>query len=120
MLVARFGYPPERRLRKRGHFLAVMKRGTRFFSPRFILHALPNEGPHAKLGVTVTRKVGNAVTRNRWKRLVREAFRTHPEWFATPMDLVVVVKRDASPGGLENVSTELSFALARHFRRTKL
>ncbi len=90
-----------------------MKFGRRFFSPSFILYANPNSGPHTRLGITVTRKIGNAVTRNRFKRLVREAFRLHPEWFDRPVDLLVIVKRGRSPEGLGQVVRELQEVLGR-------
>lgn len=51
--------------------------------------------PPTRLGVTVTRKVGKAVQRNRIKRLVREAFRRERPRFAAGLDLVWVAKRDA-------------------------
>jgi ribonuclease P protein component len=57
----------------------------------FVLHR--GDGGAARLGITVTRKVGNAVRRNRIKRLVREWFRSCSHEMG-PCDLIVVVKRD--------------------------
>jgi ribonuclease P protein component len=95
-----------------------MRQGVRLCTPRFIVYALQNQEPSARLGVTVTKKVGNAVSRNRWKRLVREAYRLHPEWFPKPLDLVVIVKRDAPAAHLDDVVKELASAVARFCRRT--
>ena len=58
----------------------------------FALFGLPNGRGHSRLGVTTTRKLGNAVTRNRARRLVREAYRTHRGELPTGLDLVFVVR----------------------------
>ncbi|MFQ5514363.1 MAG: ribonuclease P protein component [Myxococcota bacterium] len=55
-----------------------------------------SDGSGARLGITVTRKVGNAVRRNRIKRLVREWFR-HRDHELGSCDLIVIVKRDVPP-----------------------
>ncbi len=53
--------------------------------------------PHARIGLVVSRKVGNAVVRNRWKRLLREAFRLSRVDLPSGVDLVVVPRREAEP-----------------------
>ena len=57
-------------LTKRAEFLAANK-GLRVARPGFVLLASPNEGKGKRLGVTVTKKIGNAVVRNRMKRRFR-------------------------------------------------
>jgi ribonuclease P protein component len=52
----------------------------------------PSEAP-ARLGMTVSRKIGNAVARNRAKRLIREAFRETRELWAPGIDVVVIVRQ---------------------------
>jgi ribonuclease P protein component len=72
--------------------------------------------------VTVSRKVGGSVVRNRIRRMVREAFRTHrDEWFRTPTDLVVIAKQQRESTGepgfagsrMQQVAEELGHALQR-------
>jgi len=55
-----------------------------------------NLGPISRIGITVSRKVGNAVVRNRFKRRIREWFRAHRDELDPPVDLVVIARR---PGG---------------------
>jgi ribonuclease P protein component len=60
----------------------------------FRVHARPNGLGRSRLGISVGRKFGGAVVRNRFKRIVREAFRTSREVRAAGLD-IVVVSRDA-------------------------
>ena len=58
----------------------------------FALFARPNGLVHSRIGITTTRKLGTAVTRNRARRLVREAYRTHRNQIPTGLDFVFVVR----------------------------
>ncbi len=64
------------RLKRRAEFLRVASKGAKAPMPGLVLQALPrNDDAPARLGFTVTKKVGNAVVRNRTKRRLREAAR---------------------------------------------
>ena len=83
----------ERRLRLRGDFLRVQQTGLRVTSAHFVFLLASGAEPRpSRLGITVSRKVGNAVVRNRAKRIVREAFRALPGFVPDGIDLVVVVR----------------------------
>ena len=77
------------RLTARRQFLAVYERGRKVRCASFTVFALPNELDHCRLGVTATRKIGNAVHRNRIKRRLREIFRRNRSDLALPLDLVI-------------------------------
>lgn len=79
-------------MRKRRDFEKAYEEGKKVVMPEFALFGRPNGLPHSRLGITTTRKLGNAVIRNRARRLVREAYRTHRERLPTGWDLVVVVR----------------------------
>lgn len=100
-------------IRKRADFLAA-NRGLRIARPGFVLLARPNGGLGMRYGITVTKKVGNAVVRNRMKRRFRELL-----WAALPGEGLpdhdhILIGRD---GGIERdfsqLRLELSAALAR-------
>jgi ribonuclease P protein component len=94
---AQHAFPKARRLRKRREFLPVQQSGSRIALPSAILliAARADDGP-ARLGITVTRKFGGAVQRNRAKRLIREAFRRYPNLFPPGIDVVLIPKTSAA------------------------
>ncbi len=100
------------RLTKRAHFLEAQRQGRRRAGLHLVVYARPNGLGWPRLGLTTSRKVGNAVCRNRWRRLLREAFRTHKAALPLSFDLVVIVKPQQQAPALDVLTQEL-LALAR-------
>lgn len=101
------------RLKKRAEFLAA-QRGEKRRGPLFLLE-IRDRGDDAppRLGITVTRKVGNAVIRNRVRRRLREAVRVHAaDDMAAGNDYVIVGRRDVLDAPFDTLKGELS----RRFR----
>ena len=59
---------------------------------------------HARIGISVSRRVGNAVVRNQWKRRLREAFRKVKTQFSPDLDVVVVVRATGKPATGQNAA----------------
>ncbi len=84
-------FPTTKRLRKRKDFLNVYKHGHRYSGTMFNIFLLQHDQTQGRLGISVPRRVGKAVVRNRIKRILREHFRKNPDLF-TGMDIVIDVK----------------------------
>jgi len=80
------------RLRRPEEFRRVWSAGRSWAHTSFILWALQNDLDHVRVGITASRKVGNAVARNRARRLLREATRRLYPHIAPGWDLVLVAR----------------------------
>ena len=85
------------RLSRSAEFERVYRQGRSHGSRHFVLHAFPRDAvaDEPRLGVSVSRKVGGAVDRNRVKRLLREAFRAEAPRLPPGLDVVIVARPDA-------------------------
>lgn len=95
-------------LKKRSEFLAV-QRGEKRRGRYFLLEVLAGqrEGP-ARVGITVTRKQGNAVERNRMRRRLRAVVRGISEELQPGSDYVIVARRDVLDAPFDALQAELS------------
>lgn len=100
------------RVLHRRDFLRAQSEGRRVHTPHFVLMALPVAGGRLRLGVTVSRRVGDAVCRNRVKRLVREVFRRNRVLFPPACDVVVVARAGAGALDYAAVRDEVTAAEA--------
>ncbi|MGD8896908.1 MAG: ribonuclease P protein component [Acidobacteriota bacterium] len=101
------GLARERRLRVRGDFDRVFRRGRRLGGRLFTVIALPNGRPDHRLGIAASRKLGGAVVRNRARRLVRESFRRLEPAGGEGFDLVIVAGMDLA--GCTQVEVDREF-----------
>ncbi len=103
-------------LTKRADFLAA-NRGLRNARPGFVLLTRPNQGHGVRFGITVTKKVGNAVVRNRIKRRLREIARLKLEDLAQPgYDYVLIGRSPALSRLFTDLEKDLYSALKRLHR----
>jgi len=85
------------RIRRQAEFDRVYGSNAYAADKVLVVNACKNDLPHARLGLSVSRRVGGAVVRNRWKRLMREVFRQCREQLPEGIDLVLRPRRGAEP-----------------------
>ena len=81
------------RILKRDEFRRVYEQGRKLHGRYFTAFILPSQNGRPRIGITTTRKIGNAVERNRARRLLREAFRKNKWLVPAGVDIVINVKR---------------------------
>lgn len=101
------------RLRKRRQFLEVYESGQKAHTATLVVYVRENGLSCHRLGLTVSRKIGKAVTRNRIKRRLRELFRARREAIPGSLDIVVNVKRPASQATFQELGRDLDRSLSK-------
>ena len=85
---------PQERIRKKKEFLLLYKKGKRYRGKFFTLIYLSSDLKFSRMAVVVSKKVGNAVIRNKVKRWIRALFRTNKDLLKNPFDLVFIAKKE--------------------------
>ena len=114
------GFPGELRLKVSDDFKRVFNRRCSVADDVLIVYGCDNGLPHSRIGLSVSRKVGGAVQRNRWKRLIREAYRTNRHQIPEGVDLVVIPRRgkEATAEGVADSLTSLAARVSRKLQRS--
>ena len=83
-------------LKKNNDFRLVYKKGKSYANKYLVMYVLENSLDKNRLGISVSKKVGNSIVRHRITRLVRESYRLHEDIFNSSLDIVVVARNNAS------------------------
>ncbi|MGB7326987.1 MAG: ribonuclease P protein component [Rubripirellula sp.] len=94
----RYTFGKHQRVKRASEFTLALKKGSCAADGVLVLFAIASS-PDApvRMGVTIPKRTGNAVVRNRWKRLIRESFRLQQQSLPPGYDLIVRPKKDAQP-----------------------
>lgn len=87
-----YGFPKVFRLRKRADFLPKRERTRKIHTKHFTIICTENRKSGPRVGIVASRKVGNAVTRNKVKRLIREFFRLNRSKMHRSEDIIVIAR----------------------------
>ena len=94
-------------LKNTSQFKQVYEHGRSEAGRLLVVYALATDDHRQRLGISVSKKVGNSVVRHRFCRLVREAYRLHEDLFNSGLDIVVVARRGTDKCGFHEISGSL-------------
>lgn len=111
-------FPKHVRVRKQADFDAVYHASTYAADNVLVMQACTNDLNVTRLGMSVSKKVGDAPTRNKWKRMIREVFRKHHQSLPPGMDLVIRPRKGAqlSYAAIERSLPRLAERVARKLK----
>lgn len=92
-------------------FRRLYKVGKNAVTPYVAVYTKKNRKKHNRLGITVTKKIGNAVQRNRARRLIAEAYRLLEDDIPVGLDIVIVARKKTVYAKMQDVKASLSQAL---------
>ena len=81
------------RVKKEKDFSAIFKKGENFANRKFVIYRLENNEQHFRVGLSVSKKLGNAVTRNQIKRRIRHILIEHKNQLVENVDFVVIARK---------------------------
>src|SRR5262249_10520060 len=102
------------RILNRQIFRRVYEQGHKFRAEYFTAFVLPNSEKRSRVGITATRKSGNAVERNRSRRLVREVFRKNKWRVPSAVDIVINVKSSMAEARYDDIEKDFVRFLERN------
>ena len=101
-------------LKKNRDFQQVYKRGTSKANRYLVMYVLPNQHMMNRLGISVSKKVGNSVVRHRLTRLIRESYRLNEAEFENSLDIVVVARPQAKDRTYQEIESALMHLAGKH------
>ncbi|MCI7813329.1 MAG: ribonuclease P protein component [Lachnospiraceae bacterium] len=94
-------------LKKNKDFQEVYKRGKSFANRYLVMYVKENESQKNRLGISVSKKVGNSIVRHRLARLIRESYRLNEAEFLAGFDIIVVARVSAKDKGFYDIESAL-------------
>lgn len=94
-------------LKKNKDFQIVYRKGKSYANSILVMYILPNGLEKNRLGISVSKKVGNSVVRHRLTRLIRESYRLSEDNFRCGFDIVVIARNSARASNYRSIESAL-------------
>ena len=103
-------------LKKNNEFQRVYRKGTSQANRYLVMYVLENKDRHMenRLGISVSKKVGNSVVRHRITRLIRESYRLNEEKFDRNLDIVVIARNSVKDRSYQEIESAFMNLAQRH------
>ena len=95
-------------------FSIVYKNGKSLANKYLVMYVLKNEDGKSKLGISVSKKVGNSIVRHRLARLIRESYRLNRELFNSGLNIVVIARVNAKGKNFWEIESAFKHLLKMH------
>lgn len=100
----------KQRIKDNKEFQQIFKKGTSYANRQFVVYVLSTEEPHFRIGLSVSKKVGNAVTRNRIKRYIRQTFLELKD-DVQPANYIIIARNPAATLDFHETKSSLEHVL---------
>ena len=94
-------------LKRNSDFQKVYREGKSYANRYLVLYVLQNQTERNRLGISVSKKVGNSVVRHRMARLIRESYRLQEDMFNSGLDMVVIARKNAVNCSCQEIASAL-------------
>lgn len=94
-------------LKNNTNFKYIYQNGKSYANTYLIMYVLKNDTQRNRIGISVSKKVGNSVVRHRLTRLIRESYRLNEDLFHSGLDIVVIARTGAKDKGYQEISSAL-------------
>lgn len=94
-------------LKKNKDFQKVYKKGKSYANSYLVMYLLPNDMNRNRLGISVSKKVGNSIVRHRLTRLIRESYRLSEDKFRCGFDIIVIARTSAKERNYHEIESAL-------------
>lgn len=94
-------------LRCNADFQKVYREGNSYANRYLVLYVLDNQTDRNRLGISVSKKVGNSVVRHRITRLIRESYRLQEKMFNSGLDMIVIARKNAKDRTYQEIESAL-------------
>lgn len=94
-------------IKKNSDFQHIYQSGKSYANRYLVMYVVESEKSCTRLGISVSKKVGNSVVRHRVKRLIKESFRLNLEQFKTGYDIIVIARSTAKGKNYSDISSAL-------------
>ena len=94
-------------LKRNADFQNVYKNGKSYANRYLVMYVLENQTGRNRLGISVSKKVGNSIVRHRVTRLIRESYRLQEDMFNSGLDMVVIARVSTKDRGMREIESAL-------------